>query len=390
MKKYIVCIARFKGIEFLEECHNAGWHVTLCHAQRSEGAAWAWTSLNGVQTVTVTHRSGRVRTITNIAEQQPIDRIVGLDQFRRTDCGESARTPDRRISGSYGLRHATSRMRNLASPNLGIPCPEFVGANRTRSTSIWIAFRNEWIVKPHEVSAFGILKCGKGSSLGPLTDLDNPTPGAISSVSDQSIISGLSLRFGVENAEIVARRHAMRTPPFTVTHMGGVFFDVHGRLSVRNCERNLEKPYQETASRVSNTNGVAHAEFTPLCRNQEFSCSKSPRVGARTTNVTECANGFNLWLNGRRSKRRPSENPYKAPKVKKEYAGICLALAKSRIIRTLRTSTIRRSYIAFASRIVGLILHSKKKDRLLNCSALTRTASPPIPRRRTGEERYDD
>ena len=30
MKKHIVCIAsEHKGNEFLEEAHNAGWHVTL-------------------------------------------------------------------------------------------------------------------------------------------------------------------------------------------------------------------------------------------------------------------------------------------------------------------------------------------------------------------------
>lgn len=35
MQDHIVCIAsEFKGNEFLEEAHNAGWHVTLVTRQQ--------------------------------------------------------------------------------------------------------------------------------------------------------------------------------------------------------------------------------------------------------------------------------------------------------------------------------------------------------------------
>src|SRR5687768_1842163 len=83
MKNHIVCIAsEQKGNEFLEECQNAGWHVTLVTRKKLLDSPWAWTALNDVKTVEDDALPvDYVRAVTNIAGSRPIDRVVGLDEF---------------------------------------------------------------------------------------------------------------------------------------------------------------------------------------------------------------------------------------------------------------------------------------------------------------------
>ncbi|MBK8813230.1 MAG: ATP-grasp domain-containing protein [Acidobacteria bacterium] len=376
MKKYIVCIAsEFKGNEFLEECHNAGWHVTLVTRNDLKDAAWAWTSLNEVQTVDGYASVGAyVRTITNIAGSQPIDRIVGLDEF---DVLTAAKVREHLqiegISGSYGLRFRDKlRMRNLAS-ELGIPCPEFVGAfNQDAINEYLDRVPGPWIVKPRtEVSAFGIRKCEtKDQVWDVLTDLDNrntwrdhPSQFLI-----ERFITGKVYHVDsvVENGEIVAAGVSeYGTPPFTVTHMGGVFstYTVDYRSKLR---KELEKLNKKLLEGFEYKRGVAHAEFLRCAETGEFFLLEvACRVGgAYIANVTEYANGFNLWREWAKVETATEENPYKAPKVKKEYAGICLALAKEDHPDTSHFDDPEVVYRVHKPHHVGLILHSKKKDRL--------------------------
>ena len=74
-KNYIVCIAsEHKGNEFLEECQEAGWHVTLVTKEKLLDEPWAWTSLNDVKTVpNEATTEDYIRAVTNIAGTQPID-----------------------------------------------------------------------------------------------------------------------------------------------------------------------------------------------------------------------------------------------------------------------------------------------------------------------------
>src|SRR5215210_8359641 len=119
MKNYIVVISsEHKGNEFLEECHDAGWHVTLVTREKLLDSPWSWTSLNQVKTVrNDASAEGYIRLVTNLAGNQPIHRIVGLDEF---DVLNAAKAREHLqiegISNSYALRFRDKlRMRNLAS-----------------------------------------------------------------------------------------------------------------------------------------------------------------------------------------------------------------------------------------------------------------------------------
>src|SRR5688500_17919832 len=128
MKKHIVCIAsEQKGNEFLDECQNAGWHVTLVTRKKLLDEPWAWTALNDVNTVEDNAAvNDYVRAIANVAGARKIDRVVGLDEF---DVLTAARAREhlqlRGMTSSHAIRFRDKlAMRNIAS-SAGIPCPEF-------------------------------------------------------------------------------------------------------------------------------------------------------------------------------------------------------------------------------------------------------------------------
>src|SRR4051812_39228305 len=80
---HICCIAsEHKGNEFLEGAQNAGWRVTLVTKKMLLDAPWTWTAISEVKTVE--DDAGvldYVRAITNLMGTQPIDKVVGLDEF---------------------------------------------------------------------------------------------------------------------------------------------------------------------------------------------------------------------------------------------------------------------------------------------------------------------
>src|SRR4051812_35771949 len=83
MQKHIVIIASdYKGTEFIEECQNAGWYVTLVTRKKLLDSPWPWTSIDAVRTVeNDAEMEDYVRAATNVSGSRPIDKIVGLDEF---------------------------------------------------------------------------------------------------------------------------------------------------------------------------------------------------------------------------------------------------------------------------------------------------------------------
>jgi biotin carboxylase len=138
MKNHIVCIAsEHKGNEFLEECHEAGWRVTLVTREKLLDEPWIWTAIDNVKTVrNEAVIEDYVRAITNLAGSEPIDRIVGLDEF---DVLTAARAREHLQLGGMTSSHALRfrdklTMRNIAGES-GVPCPEFTARLiRTKST----------------------------------------------------------------------------------------------------------------------------------------------------------------------------------------------------------------------------------------------------------------
>jgi biotin carboxylase len=376
MKKHIVCIAsEQKGNEFLEEAQNAGWRVTLVTRRKLLDSLWAWTAIDEVKTVEDDALPvDYVRAVTNLAGQRKIDRVVGLDEF---DVITAALAREHLqlggMTSSYVRRFRDKlTMRNLAC-GAGIPCPEYTGIFNPDTVNAFLdRVPPPWIVKPRtEVSAFGIRKCETPSEVwAVLTDLDNrntwrdhPSQFQIERFIEGRVFHVDSV---VSNGKVVAAGVSQYgTTPFRISHHGGVF--TSSIVNYRSKERKtLERLNAQLLSAFEYQNGVSHAEFLQSdADGQIYLLEVAARVGgAYIANVLEYACNFNLWREWAKLETATDEYPYKLPKIRKDYAGITLALANTDEPDTSHYSDGEIVYRVTKSRHVGLIFSSKKQKRV--------------------------
>lgn len=404
MKKHIICIAsEFKGNEFIEECHKAGWHVTLLTREDLSYSDWSWTSLNELRTVDPkATEEDYLREIINIAVHQPVDHIVGMDEF---DVLPSARAREylqifKGMSRSHALRFRDKlTMRSIAASN-GVLCPEFTGIFNTEAVNDYLErVPAPWIVKPRtEVSAFGIRKCdSKEEVWSVLNELENretwrdhPSKfqverfieGNVYHV-DSALLDGKVIACGVSE---------YGTTPFKVAHGGGVF--TSSVMDYKSEDRKeLEQLNKMLLMALKHERGVAHAEFLKSDEDGKFYLVEvACRVGgAYIANVLEHACGFNLWREWGKLESSTEENPYQIPQTKQEYAGIALALAKEDEPDTSHYTDEEIVYRVKKPKHVGLIFQSDSKKRVNN---LLKTYSEKITHDfleiAPVKERYDD
>jgi len=376
MKKHIVCIAsEHKGNEFLEEAQNAGWHVTLVTRKTLVEQPWSWDAINDVKTVEDNALPvDYVRAVTNLAGSRAVDNVVGLDEF---DVITGALTREHLqlpgLGSSY-LRRFRDKltMRNLANAS-EISCPDFVGVfNPDQINEFLHRVPSPWIVKPRtEVSAFGIRKCeSKDEVWTVLSELDNrntwrdhPSQFLIEKFIEGQVFHVDSV---VNNGKVVAAGVSRYgTTPFNVSHFGGVF--TSSIVSYRSKERKaLERLNAKLLSAFEYERGVSHAEFLQSDEDGNFYLLEvACRVGgAYIANVLENAAGFNLWREWAKLETATEDNPYQPPKLRKDYAGIALALAKTDEPDTSNYNDAEIVYRVKKPKHIGLIFRSKKENRI--------------------------
>ena len=376
MKNHIVCIAsEHKGNEFLDEAQNAGWHVTLVTRKKLLDEPWLWTALNDVKTVEDDALpEDYIRTVTNIAATRKIDRVVGLDEF---DVTTAARAREHLqlggMTASHSLRFRDKlSMRNIACES-GIPCPEFTAVLNSQEIDAFLdRVPAPWIVKPrYEVSAFGIRKCDTKEQVWEvLTDLDkrNNWRDHPSQFVLEKFIAGNVFHVDsiVDKGNVQACGVSKYgTPPFSVTHYGGVF--TTSIVSYRSKERKeLEKLNQHLLSAFKYERGVSHAEFLQSEEDGKFYLLEvACRVGgAYIANVLEHACNFNLWREWAKLETSTDSNPYRLPKLRKEFAGVALALANQDLPDTSGYDDSEIVYRVSKPKHVGLIFYSRKQKRV--------------------------
>ena len=403
MKNTIVVIAsEFKGNEFLEEAQSAGWHVILVTKKKLLDSPWVWTSIDEVKTVE--DDAGvmdYIRTVTNIAGSRVLDRVVGLDEF---DVLTAAMTREHLnlpgLSRSHALRFRDKlTMRNVAF-RAGIPCPEFVGAfNAERINQFLADVPAPWIVKPrHEVSAFGIRKCETADEVwNVLNDLDNrnnwrdhPSQFLIERFVEGRVFHIDSV---VADGKVVACGVSQYgTTPFKVSHFGGVFTSSIVPYTSKT-RKQLETLNRALLMAFKYERGVTHAEFLQSDETGEFYLLEvACRVGgAYIANVLEHACNFNLWREWAKLETATDEKPYQLPKLRKDFAGITLALANVDEPDTSAYNDEEIVYKVNKPKHVGMIFRSPKQKRIdelltVYTTRITNDFLAVAP----AKERYDD
>ena len=403
MKNHIVCIAsEHKGNEFLEECHKAGWHVTLVTREKLLDEPWIWTAIDDVKTVrNEAVIEDYVRAITNLAGGESIDRIVGLDEF---DVLTAARAREHLqlggMTGSHALRFRDKlTMRNIAGES-GVPCPKFTAAFNPNEINRFLEKTPApWIVKPRtEVNAFGIRKCESAEQVWQtLSELDSrhnwrdhPSQYLIEEFIEGKVYHVDSV---VAGGKVVASGVSVYgTTPFKVSHYGGVF--TTSIVPYKSKERKeLEKLNKKLLKAFKYESGIAHAEFLQSDATGEFYLIEvAARVGgAYIANVLEQACGFSLWREWARLETASEKNPYKPPKTRHEYAGIALCLAKEEKPDTSHYADEEIVYRVKKPKHVGLIFYSPKPERVSELlTVYTEKISHDFLAVAPVKERYDD
>jgi len=403
MKKHIVCIAsEHKGNEFLDEAQNAGWHVTLVTRKKLLDEPWAWTALNDVKTVEDDASVvDYVRAITNVAGSRPVDRVVGLDEF---DVITAARAREHLQLGGMTSSHALRfrdklAMRNIAS-DAGLPCPEFTSVFNSEPINEFLSrVQAPWIVKPrNEVSAFGIRKCETADEVwAALEGLDNrntwrdhPSQFLVERFIEGRVFHVDSV---VNDGKVqVAGVSQYGTPPFSVSHYGGVF--TSSIVPYRSKEKKeLERLNSRLLKAFAYERGVSHAEFLQAETDGKFYLLEvACRVGgAYIANVLEHACNFNLWREWAKLETATTENPYVPPRARKEFAGVALALANQDEPDISHYEDKEIVYRVKKPKHVGLIFHSPKQKRVSELLAsYTERITADFLAVAPAKERYDD
>jgi biotin carboxylase len=400
---HIVCIAsEHKGNEFLETAHDAGWRVTLVTRRKLLDSPWPWSAIDDVRDV----EDGAlpvdyVRSITNVAGSQTVDRVVGLDEFDVITAAlarEHLQLPGPTSSYLRRFRDKLT-MRNLASSR-GILCPEYIGAfNHDDINAFLERVPRPWIVKPRsEVSAFGIRKCETAAEVWDvLNDLDkrNTWRDHPSQFQIERFVEGRAYHVDsvVNQGRVVAAGVSeYGTTPFNVSHKGGVFTSL--TVPYRSIERKaLERLNAELLKAFDYDRGVAHAEFLRGDADGEFYLLEvACRVGgAYIANVHEHANGFNLWREWAKLETSTHESPYKPPKLRREYGGIVLALAKVDEPDTSHYTDDEIVYRINKPKHVGMIFRSTRRDRIRQLIDIyTERITADFLAIAPAKERYDD
>ncbi len=376
MKNHIVCIAsEFKGNEFFEECAVAGWNVTLVTREKLRDEAWTWTSLNAIKIVS-NHATTEdyVRAVVNVADSQPISSVVGIDEF---DVLTAAKTREhlqlKGMSNSHALRFRDKlRMRNVAL-EAKIACPEFSALFNQKEIKEYLeTSAPPWIIKPRtEVSAFGIRKCACKEQVWQVlheldarnTWRDHPSQFLIEEFIEGKVFHVDSV---VERGKIIASGVSQYgTAPLEVAHQGGVF--TTATLPYESKERKeLERLNKKLLKGFGYDRGVSHAEFLQSERNGKFYLLEvAARVGgAYIANVLEAASGLNLWREWARLETATEGKPYQLPKLRRNHAGLALALAKDEKPDTSAYTDKEIYYRVAKLRHVGLIFQSEKHERV--------------------------
>jgi biotin carboxylase len=403
MKKHIVCIASFfKGNDFFEECHEAGWRVTLVTSKNLLDELWVWTALSDVKTVeSNASMEDYIRAVANVAGIYPIDRIVGIDEF---DVLTAAKAREHlQIEGmscSFALRFRDKlRMRRMARAT-GLPCPEFTETFNANEINVFLdSVPAPWIVKPRtEVNAFGIKKCETKDEIWQTlngfdarnTWRDHPSQFLIERFVEGRVFHVDSI---IENGKVPAcgvSRYG--TTPLSVSRDGGVF--TTSIVPYKSAERReLERLNKQLLKAFEYKRGVAHAEFLQCAKTGKFYLLEvASRVGgAYIADVLEQACGFNLWREWAKLEIEDEENPYQLPRCRQEYAGIALALAKEDQPDTSHYTDAEIVRRISKPNHVGLIFHSRKHERIEELLGVyTERITSDFLAVAPTKERYDD
>ncbi len=334
-KPTILCISTYeKGQPFLQEVARLGANVILLTVDKLEHADWPRQSISKFVTMPENLTPIQVlNTVSYLARENRIDRIVALDEFDLEVAAllrEHMRLPG---MGESLTRHFRDKLAmRVRARQCGVPVPEFTPVfNYDALRRFMSHVPGPWLLKPRtNASAIGIRKIETPDALWPVLDelgdlqshylLERFVPGEIFHVEGVAwngrALFGAAFKYG--------------KPPMQTMHQGGVF-------STRALDREssdalgLLGMHTHVIEALGLVSGVTHTEFIKAQSDGSFYfLETAARVGgAHIAEVVEFASGINPWVEWARIEVAALFHmEYALPKTKQLYAGSVISLAR--------------------------------------------------------------
>lgn len=388
----------FKGAPMIQTVKEAGCFVILLAEEELRDEPWDMRYIDEIIfTPSLAKYQDVINTVTWMARGWNIDLILPLDEFEVelvSMLREHMRIPGMGVSQTRHFRDKLT-MRQLAD-EAGIRVPSFTRILNYNMLRDWMDMNDTpWMLKPRmDAGSMGIQKIHNADSLWrAIEDLGDKqsyylverfVPGDVYHV-DSLTVNG--------KREFVSYQKYAK-PPIDIYQGGGVFSTQSIKKSSPDMKA-LQKMNEAVLKALGIENGVTHAEFIKAHHDGEFYFLEvAARVGgAFVSDMIEMATGISLWREwGNLELAILRGEKYKLPKVKNDYAGLVLTLAKQEHPDTSGYTDEEIVWRADKPYHAGVIVSSSNYDRVesLVQEYIPRfiqdfsTSAPPMDAQRTG------
>lgn len=332
----ILCLASYhKGHDFLREAHRLGCRVLLVTSESLRDASWPRESIDETFYVPDVNKQWKLEDlilgVSHLARREDIHRIVPLDDFdleKASALREHLRVPGMGETTTRYFRDKLAMRVKAASD--GIPVPGFVHVlNEARLRAFCAQVAPPWFLKPRQqAGAIGIRRIETEAALwSAIEELgDRSSHHLLETYVAGDVYHVDSVVYEREVRLAVASRYG--TPPFDVSHGGGVFTT---RLVLRGTdeERAVLELNRKVLTSLGLVRGVSHSEYIRRANGEFVFLETSARVGgAHINELVDAATGVNLWREWARIEKAGGDEPYEVRAPRADYAGLIVSLAR--------------------------------------------------------------
>jgi biotin carboxylase len=367
----IFCLSTYvKGQAFLRACARLGCRVELLTTYKHRDADWPRDILHELHLMPEEMTVAQVlNTVMYLARGRRIDRIVALDEFDMETAAtlrEHMRLPGMGESATRFFRDKLAM--RVRAKEAGLLVPEFTGVFHHDALYHWMQETPEpWMLKPRtDASAIGIRKLHKVEELWPLLEElgDRQSHFLLERFVGGDIFhaDGVVWRGHTQTAPV----HQYGKPPFQLMHHGGVFTTRSVDRS-SDAAKQIPELHQRLIAALGLQNGVTHTEWIRSAEDgRYYFLEAAARVGgAFIADVIEQAKGFDPWVEWARIEvALARDEEYMLPKLRDEYAGSVLCLARDAMPVTDRYDAPEIVYRMQKHHHAGLIVRSADAARV--------------------------
>jgi biotin carboxylase len=332
----LLCLASYhKGFEFLREAKRQGCRVLLVTSASLRDADWPRESLDDVFYMQDDKKRWNLQDLilgaSHLARRVAIDRIVPLDDFdleKASALREHLRIPGMGESTTRYFRDKLAM--RLKAQEAGLPVPAFVHVlNDDQLRDFCRRVPPPWFLKPrHQAGAIGIRKINGDDELWSVTEalgdersyflLEEYVAGDVchvdSIVYERDVLAAIPSQYG--------------TPPFDVSHGGGVFTTRLMDRATAEAKALLGLNAKLLAA-LGLVRGVSHSEYIRGRDGRLVFLETSARVGgAHIAELVEAGTGINMWAEWAKVEIAGGKQPYAVPPMRSDYAGLLVCLAR--------------------------------------------------------------